>query len=147
MARIRLTLPETFPFSTQLQVRITDINYGNHAGNDAILGMLHEVRMRFLNSHGYTELNCGGTGLIMSDVAIEFKKELFYGDVITARVAATEWSAFGFELYYVLEKEEDGRPAVAVKAKTGMLCYDYNAKKLVPVPTEVRHCLSGITAV
>lgn len=146
MARIRLTLPENFSFSTQLRVRITDINYGNHAGNDAILAMLHEVRMRFLAHHGYTELQCGGAGLIMSDVAIEFKKELFYGDVVTAKVTAAEWSAMGFELYYLLEKEEAGRSMVAVKAKTGMLCYDYSAKKLVAVPAEVRQRLGDETA-
>lgn len=146
MPRIRLAVPENFSFQTQLQVRITDINYGNHAGNDAILAMLHETRMQFLAHHGYTELQCGGTGLIMSDVAIEFKKELFYGDVVTAKVTAAEWSAMGFELYYLLEKEAAGRPVIAVKAKTGMLCYDYNAKKLVTVPAELRQRLGGDTA-
>lgn len=143
MARIRISVPDHFSFSTELAVRITDINYGNHAGNDAILAMLHEVRMQFLAHHGYTELQCGGVGLIMSDVAIEFKKELFYGDIVTAKITATDWWEKGFEFNYLLEKQVAGSAIVAVKAKSGMLCYDYAAKKIVSVPAEVQQRLAG----
>jgi len=38
MARQRLTLPTTHLFTTKIDVRITDINYGNHVGNDAFVG-------------------------------------------------------------------------------------------------------------
>jgi hypothetical protein len=33
MARIKLELPETFPFSTERTVRITDLKDGGHLGN------------------------------------------------------------------------------------------------------------------
>jgi acyl-CoA thioesterase FadM len=62
MARIKLQLPQQFIFSTLIPVRITDINYGNHVGNDAILSLLHEARMQFLNKAGYTELEFGCVG-------------------------------------------------------------------------------------
>ena len=65
MARIRIEMPEQFPFSTQLPVRITDINYGGHGGNDAILGMIHERRMQYLRSLGYSEMEFEGVGMIM----------------------------------------------------------------------------------
>ena len=51
MARIKLDLPERFPFSTELRVRITDVNYGGHMGNDSLLGLLHEARVRFLEHY------------------------------------------------------------------------------------------------
>src|SRR5690349_830578 len=103
MARIKLTLPGDFPFTTTIPIRITDLNYGNHVGNDAVLSLIHEARMQFLASHGYTEMQFAGVGMIMSDVAIEFKSELFYGDKVLASVAAGEISKVGFELYYKLE--------------------------------------------
>lgn len=137
MARIKLVLPDTFRFSTTFPVRITDLNYGNHAGNDAILAMLHEARVRFLAHHGYSELNVGGVGLIMSDVAIQFKEELFYGERVTASVTAAEFSSSGFELYYKLEKETDNRTVIAVQAKTAMVCFDYALRKVVPLPEAV----------
>jgi acyl-CoA thioester hydrolase len=98
MARIRLTLPENFSFSTSIPVRITDLNYGGHVGNDTILSLLHEARVQYLQSLGYTELAFAGTSLIMSDVAIEYKNELFYGTILKAYVTATEFSRVGFDL-------------------------------------------------
>jgi hypothetical protein len=38
MARIKLDLPADFPFAAELRVRITDINYGGHMGNDCAAG-------------------------------------------------------------------------------------------------------------
>lgn len=132
MSRVKLTLPNKFSFSCNIPVRITDINYGNHVGNDSILSILHEARMQFLKSMGYSELEFGGIGMIMADVAIEFKKEIFYGDVIKASVTIGEISAIGFELYYLLEVS-----GIAVIARTNMICYDYPNKKVVKIPTEV----------
>jgi len=133
MARIKVELPEQFPFTTSIPVRITDLNYGKHVGNDTILSMIHEARVQYLKQFGYEELNLGGLGLIMSDVAIEFKSELFYGDVVTASVATGDFSKISFDLYYKLEK---GTQLVAT-AKTGMVCYDYSKKKVAAIPAEV----------
>ena len=109
MARIKIDLPEKFIFSTIIPVRITDVNYGNHVGNDAILSIIHEARMQFLKQWDYTELEFAGVGMIMSDVGIEFRSELFYGDHIIASVTAGDFSKISFELYYRLEKEENGK--------------------------------------
>ena len=61
--------------------------------------------MLFLKSYGYTEMQMEGVGMIMSDAGIEFKSELFYGDVLTASVAIGNISGVGFDLFYKLEKE------------------------------------------
>ena len=152
MARVKIELPEKFSFETIIPVRITDLNYGNHVGNDTILSILHEARVQYLEKFGYGELNFGGVGLIMSDVAIEFKNEIFYGERIIASVTAGEISKFAFEVYYKLEKEpfrhpdsyreQDARKILVVTAKTGMICYDYQNKKIVAIPEEARKKLT-----
>jgi YbgC/YbaW family acyl-CoA thioester hydrolase len=134
MARSKLPLPQTFSFSTTIPIRITDLNYGNHVGNDTVLSLLHEARMQFLKSLTYTEFQLAGVGLIMSDVTIEFKAEVFYGDVINAYVTAGEFSRVGFELYYKLMKS--GTETIVAVAKTGMVCFDYEKKKVVSLPAE-----------
>jgi acyl-CoA thioester hydrolase len=141
MARIKIDLPENFSFSCQIPVRITDINYGGHVGNDTILSIIHEARMQFFNSFGYTEMNFAGAGMIMADLAIEFKSELFYGDVVIASVVAGEISKIGFELFYKLEKDSGAKKILISKAKTGMICYDYTNKKIVAVPEEAKQKL------
>ncbi len=135
MVRIKLTLPSSFTFFAKIPIRITDVNYGNHLGNDALLSLIHEARMQYLQSHGYTEMNVGGAGLIMNDAAIEFKAEAFYGDVLTVYVAAAEFTRAGFNLYYRLLKESD--ETIVALAKTGMVCFDYKSRKITAVPEEV----------
>lgn len=134
MARIKIAVPEQFSFSCQIPVRITDINYGGHVGNDTILTIVHEARMQFLNSLGYTEMNFGGNGMIMADAAIEFKNELFYGETVTVSVAVADISKIGFDLIYKLGKKTEGNKKIVAIAKTGMICYDYTAKKITAIP-------------
>jgi len=142
MPRIKIELPEKFSFETIIPIRITDLNYGNHVGNDTILSILHEARVQWLQHFEYGELDFGGLGLIMSDVAIEFKNEIFHGEKIIASVTAGEFSKFAFEVYYKLEKESPDKRILVVSAKTGMVCYDYSAKKIAAIPEEVKNKLT-----
>ena len=144
MARIKIELPGSFIFSCAIPIRITDLNYGKHVGNDTILSLVHEARMQFLGQWGFTEMQFAGAGMIMSDVAIEFKNELFYGDVVTAWVKAGEVSKIGFELFYKLEKLPGNKKILVAIAKTGMICYDYERKKIVSVPDLAKEKLTGI---
>jgi len=151
MARIKINLPENFTFSTSIQVRITDINYGGHVGNDAILSLIHEARMQFLKQLGYSELEFGGVGLIMADAGIEFKNELFYGDIVLVSVACAEFSKISFDIYYKLEKFpgqiQDQKRILVAAAKTGMVCYDYLNKRIVAIPEEAVRNLQYATGI
>ena len=111
-------------------------------GNDNILSIVHEARVQYLAHFGYHEMNIGGVGLIMSEVVIEFRNELFYGDIIQAAVRATAFSGAGFELSYKLEKILDGKKFVVVLARTAMVCYDYSRKKITHLPGDVKLKLS-----
>ncbi|HEX2534487.1 MAG TPA: thioesterase family protein [Chitinophagaceae bacterium] len=138
MPRIKIALPESFPFATELAVRITDINYGGHLGNDALLSLVHEARVQFLQHLGYTELSFEGVALIMTDAGIEYKQEVFYGERLKAYVAADDISRMGFDLCYRLVKVlETGETPVAY-AKTGMVCYNYSARKVAALPEAAR---------
>lgn len=146
MARIKIDLPENFSFSTEIPVRITDINYGGHAGNDTILSLIHEARMQFLKKAGYSELNFESTSLIMADVGIEFKNELFYGDTVIASVTTGDFAKVSFDIYYKLEKitghTENNKKVIVAAAKTGMVCFDYEKRKITSVPEEAKEKLT-----
>jgi acyl-CoA thioester hydrolase len=144
MERIKINLPERFSFSTNIQIRITDVNYGGHVGNDSFLSLVHEARLRFLASKGFSEMDVMGVGLIMADAAIEFKKEMTYGDTVKISVAATGFDRIGFDLFYLLEVEKDGVTAIAGKAKTGMMCFDYTNKKKAAIPAAAIEILQSI---
>ena len=138
MARIRLDLPPSFPFRTSLGIRVTDINYGDHLGNDALLGMIHEARVRFLRDLGYTEKDIEGVGIVMSDCAIIYRAQGFLGEEITIEVAAGDFSRTGCDLFYLLTKVDGTELA---RAKTGIVFYDYAEGTVRPVPAVFRNRL------
>lgn len=141
MPRIKINLPETFLFSTHIPVRITDLNYGAHLGNDALLSILHEARVQFLRHVGLTEFDpATGRGTIMADVAIEYKGEGFHGDMLHIRMAADDFSKYGFDVVYDV-RNQDGREIA--RAKTGMLMFDYKARKLQVLSEEAASRLRG----
>jgi acyl-CoA thioesterase FadM len=142
MARIKIDLPETFSFSTSLNVRITDLNYGGHVGNDSVLSFVHEARVRYLQALGYTEMNLEGVSLIMADAALIFKNEIYYGDDLLISVQAVEFSRLGFDLIYKIEKKMADQPMIVVAiVKTTMAGFDYKRKKLMSLPEKVTNKL------
>ena len=143
MARIKIDIPEKVIATFLIPVRIADINYGNHVGNDAFVSIIHEARMQWLKQYDYTELKIEGIGLIMSDLAIEFKSESFYGDVMEVRLGAGEISRVGFELYYRLFAKRNDENILLANAKTGMVCYDYDAKKVAAIPEKLKTILEA----
>lgn len=143
MARIRIELPEKCIATFKIPVRITDINYGNHVGNNSMVEIIHEARMQFLLQHNFTEMDVCGTSLIMNELAIEFKNEAFYKDVLEVKIFVGEIAKVGFELFYSLSATRNNVSLIIANAKTGMVCFNYNAKKVEAVPEELKKILSN----
>jgi YbgC/YbaW family acyl-CoA thioester hydrolase len=143
MPRIKIDLPASFSFSTPFTVRITDLNYGNHVGNDSVLSFLHEGRVRYLQSLGYSELNVEGVAIIMADAALVFKNEIYYGDELLISIRTVECSRVGFDLVYKIEKKSGDGLLTAAMAKTALVCYDYEKKKVVALPDAAKNKFLG----
>lgn len=142
MPRIKLFPPERFfDISIKIPVRITDINYGDHVGNDSLVSIIHEARMQFLQHHSFTELNIEGIGLIMSELIVEFKNESVYKDIIEVKIAAGEISKVSFELFYKLAALRGNEDFLIAHAKTTMVCYDYELKKVAMIPGKLKAIL------
>lgn len=138
MARIKLDLPESYSFETSVKVRISDINYGGHLGNDSVLSIMHEARFRFFKSLGYQdELSIEGVGTIQADTAIVYKGEAFHGDDITVRIAIQDITRKSFDVFYFLSC--DGKEIA--RAKTGIAMFNYQLGKVCSIP---EHFLSKI---
>jgi acyl-CoA thioesterase FadM len=132
LARIKLELPEKMHFKTEIAVRISDINYGGHLGNDSILSIVQEARVRFLKAHEYSEINVEGLGIIMTDCAIVYKSEAFYGDNLEIKIGVDEFYKYGCDLYYQLSNKNTEKEVAIVK--TGIMFFDYELRKRARVP-------------
>lgn len=136
MSRVKIELPPHPAFTTEIPIRITDINYGNHMGNDAFLGILHEARMRWLKQYGWTELIFDQIGLIMVDIAVRLKSQAIYGDTLKVSVTPVEFFKLGFDLVYHAINATTG--VEVARAQTGMIFFDYAKNKMTPMPEEFR---------
>ncbi|MDX2020001.1 MAG: thioesterase family protein [Deltaproteobacteria bacterium] len=141
MPRLKLSLPVTFAFSTELDVRITDINYGNHLGNDALLSLLHEARVRWLRSLGMSEGNVEGRLLIMSDAAICYRAESFAGDRLRIDVAACDATGVSCDIVYQVVRTTD--QVLVAQAKTGVVFLDPQTRKVSRLPETLRALASA----
>ena len=142
MPRIKIELPAVWLFTAEVPVRITDLNYGQHVGNDTMLAYVQEARVQWLRSLGYpSELLAAPVGLILVDLAVRMKSEVAYGDRLRVQLAVSEWSKVGFELVYLLAKVADG--AEVARATTGFVFFNYDARKLCPPPEGFRDKAGG----
>jgi len=132
MARITIDMPQTYTFDTELDVRISDINYGNHLGHDAFISLLHEARVRFFNALGYTEVNVEGVALVVSDLVVVYKAQSFYGDRILIEMAAGEFNRYGCDLFYRVTRPGTGK--LVLTAKTGIVFVDPATAKVSRLP-------------
>lgn len=132
MARINLQLPEKFIYSTEIPIRITDINYGGHLAHDSVLSITHEARMRYLTSLGFSEGNVDGVGIIISDAAIVYKSEAFYGQTIIVEIAVEDFNKYGCDLLYRLSDKSSNKEIARVK--TGIIFFDYRKRKIHSIP-------------
>lgn len=131
MARFNLEYPkDSEAFHCLLTVRVYDLNYGNHLSNDRVLSLAHEARVLYLKSIQCAELNFFGFGLIMTDAQIVYKSEAFLGDELQFSIAIQVSGRASFDMFYLVRK---GDKEIAI-IKTGMLCYDYQKKKVVSIP-------------
>lgn len=142
MARIKIDLPQHFPFKTEIKIRITDLNYGGHVGNDVILGLMHEGRMQYLqHMHISNEVDAiGGNGLIQTDTAIVYKSETFYGETLLVEIAVDDLNKYGFDFIYRFTKTDSG--VEVARGKTGVVCFNYKLRKIAALPESLKEKLA-----
>lgn len=136
MPRIKVELPDSFPFSTEITIYQSHINYGGHLDNAQLLTIVSEARSRFFASFGYHEGNVEGVGIIIADAAVQYKSEAFQGEVMVVRMAANDFNKNGCDLVWCMSEKESGREVA--RGKAGIVFIDYAARKIVPVPEEFR---------
>ena len=142
MARVEVSLPGTFPFRTEIPIRIGDLNYGNHLGNDAVLAIAQEARARFLRGYGWSELGVeGDVGIIVVDAAIVYRAEGRYGMTLLVELAFADVRSRGCDVVYRMTDAMTGDEIA--RAKTGILFFDYRSRKVANMPTAFRDAIGS----
>jgi 4-hydroxybenzoyl-CoA thioesterase len=144
MARIQIRLPSLFAFSTDLTLYQSHINYGGHLDNALLLSLVSEARVRFFKLLGYTELNVEGVGIVVSDAALQYRSEAFHGEVMVLRMGAADLGRKGFDMVWSMNEKSTQREVA--RGKTGIVFFDYETRKVVPMPDALRDKLARFDA-
>jgi acyl-CoA thioester hydrolase len=146
MSRIQIILPSIFIFKTQIDIRVSDLNYGGHVGNDTMLTLLQEARIRFYRQIGFKdEISFDGSvGQIIADAAIQYKSESFLGDELIIEIAVSDFNKYGFDMLYLVTNKLT-RKEVA-RGKTGIVCFDYVKRKVASIPPILLHRLGQLNS-
>lgn len=129
MPKIKLQELLSYPFTVEIPVRITDINYGGHLGNDSMVSILHEGRFRFVQHIGYKdEIEAG---MIMADLVVQFKAESFCDDKLIIGIAVGEFSKSSLRIFY---KAANADGKLIALAESGIVFIDYKTKKICGIP-------------
>ena len=137
MARIKLELPDQFPFRTEVAILESHIYRGIHLGNATLFALINEARIAFFESLGYSEVDVEGAGTIMSDAVVIYRAESFQGDVLRFEVTAGDFSRTCCDLFYRVSNAATGGEVARAKTAIGFL--DYATRKVRPVPAGFRN--------
>ncbi len=142
MNRIKIELPNSFLFSTEISVRVYDVNFAGHLSNDSILSMVHEARILFLKNWGFSEVDTAGAGIIMFDAALQYKSQAYHGDILIFDVTVDNFIKNGCDFLFRITNKATGKEVA--RAKTGIAFFDYQQNKIVPVPKEFLELINDL---
>lgn len=129
MARVKFALPsEIHVYQGELEVRVSDLNYGAHLGNDRVLTLCHEARVKWLAGLKLSEIGANGIGLIMADAMIMYQGEAFLGDKLRIDIYNSDTNDRSFDLYYQITRVSDERSIARVKG--AMIFFNYKERRL-----------------
>ncbi len=132
MARIEIEMINNFVFETELEVRMTEINLGNHVGHDSFVSLMNEARIRFLDYLGFKTVIGDGKGLIIADLAVSYKAQAFYKDRLKFEIGAGDFNKYGCDIFYRITNKGTGE--LVVHAKTGVVFFDYLKNQVADIP-------------
>ena len=141
MSKVRLSAPDRVLFRHELPVRISDMNYGNHLGHDHLVTLLHEARVRFFRAHEMSEVDIDGCGILLVDLAVSYRAQVFFGQTLYIDVGAGDVSSRGCDLIYRVTDKESGQ--LVALGKTGIVFFDYARQRVVNMPPRFAELISA----
>lgn len=132
MPRTRLDEQPVYEFSCRIVLQPRDINYGGHLGNDSLVSLIGTARAGMLHSMELTEGNLGDnkTGVVIGDLAVNFKSEGFMFDELRIDTHIGEITKTGFRMFHRVTKDK----SIIALAEAGMVAFDYTTRKIGHVP-------------
>lgn len=132
MPRVQVSSPEHYIFSMEHSVGISDLNYAKHLDSTAMMRILQETRLQFFASLGFNESNVFGLGVVVTDIATDFRSESFAGDRLIVDVGVDDFNRYGFDI--CMQVTNSALESIICQAKIGVVFFDFDKHQIAEVP-------------
>ena len=139
MPRLNIPDPEKTFFRMERKVGLSEVNYAKHLDSVSMVKILHEARLQFLASLGFTESNIYGLGLVVTDLTIDYRSESFANDLLVIDVGASLFNRYGFDIG--LKVSNEALDSVVCVGKFGVVFFDFDRHKIARVPAAFKTLL------
>lgn len=129
-------------FYIDQEVRVTDLNYGQHLGVTQLHGMSHNARCACLRDIGLTESDIGGVGIIVSESNIKLAKESYLGDMLRFIVDFEIISRTQLKCVVSVINRNSNENVASIEDK--IICFDYSRKRPSSIPEGFKTIFSTI---
>jgi acyl-CoA thioester hydrolase len=146
MPKIKINEHRSYPFSTDLKVRVSDLNYGAHLGYDRILGLVHQARVEMFDGMGVseTDLGDGRTGLVAADLVVVYQGEAFVNDVLEIAILPVEVGPISFRLAHRVRMKKNGKSVALMEI--GFVAFNYEKHCMAKLPDGFKNGLVSMGA-
>ncbi len=130
-----------FPVTHELTPRFRDTDAMGHVNNAVYVTYLEVARQEYWRAMA-KELDYSRVPFILAHVSIDFRSEALVNEVLQLAVRC-DWiggKSFGFS-YEIRDRATE---RLVVEATSVQVCYDYDAKRSIPVPDSLRRQLETL---
>ncbi len=132
---------DNFGFVLPYRVRISDINYGGHVSNAAVLNFFQDARIGYLQQLGsFSETDIGGCGIILPEAHVHYRAEMFLGDELQIGVRIEELRRSSLIMRYRIERQG----TVTAEGTTALVAFDYRQRKPRRLPDTFRQAVIAL---
>ena len=132
MPRVKLNELKKYRFRYKRRFGPRDITCAGHMNNDALVSLLGLARAEMFRTLDLNELDLGDgqTGIIVTDLVINYRAEAFVHDDLLVETDIGDISEKNFRMF---QRATRGRTLVAL-AEQGISAYSYGAREVTRIP-------------
>lgn len=120
---------------TPVQIRFADIDWMGHVNNATYITYLETARLNHFKEVG-TQIDWRKVGFILGRTEINYVMPVLLDDQLFVKTWCTRIGNKSFDLFYSIFKRQNDQEIEMANALTVLVCYDYENKKSVLMPSE-----------
>ena len=136
MPRLQFDLPDRLPFTTEVQIYASHLNWAEHLDNAQLLTLVGEARVRFFRWLGYGGPDVDGASLVVADQLVLYRSEAFHGETLRVAMAAQDFNRCGFDLAWQALETRSAREVA--RGKLGIVFTDPATRRATSLPAGFR---------